>query len=46
MKITVRFFCLLLSSFVIPHSSFADAPSKKPNVLFIIADDLNNCVGT
>jgi iduronate 2-sulfatase len=42
MKTTVRFFCLLLSSFVIPHSSFA----AKPNVLFIIADDLNNCVGT
>ena len=26
-------------------SNAADAPAKKPNVLFIIADDLNTCVG-
>ena len=31
----------LLSSFVIPHSSF----SAQPNVLFIISDDLNNYLG-
>ncbi|MEO6785251.1 MAG: sulfatase [Chthoniobacteraceae bacterium] len=50
MKTSVSpFAALLLTTFVIPHSSFADeakAPAKKPNVLFIIADDLNTCVGS
>ena len=45
MKTSVLFFSLLVSSFGIPHPSFADTPAKKPNVLFIIADDLNTCVG-
>jgi len=31
--------------FVIPHSSFADAAAQKPNVFFIIADDLNAGIG-
>lgn len=31
----------LLSSFIIPHSSF----SAQPNVLFLISDDLNNYLG-
>jgi iduronate 2-sulfatase len=42
---TLVAFALLLSSFVIPHSSFADAAAKKPNVFFIIADDLNADIG-
>jgi len=49
MKIRLVALALFLSSFVIRHLSFADetkSSAKKPNVLFIIADDLNNCVGT
>ena len=47
MKPLLFFLSLFASSFVIPHSSFAaaDAPVKKPNVLFIIADDLNTSIG-
>jgi len=31
---------LLLSSFVIWHPSFAADAQRKPNILFILADDL------
>ena len=27
------------------HSPAADAPAKKPNILFIITDDLNTSIG-
>ena len=39
-----RLICLatLLSSFVIPHSSFA---AERPNILFIAIDDQNNWIG-
>ena len=48
-KTALRFLAaMLFASLVIPHPSCADdtkAPARKPNVLFIIADDLNTSIG-
>ena len=44
MKASLLFLTVVLGSLA-ALSRAADAPARKPNVLFIIADDLNNCVG-
>jgi iduronate 2-sulfatase len=44
-RIPLRLFLTVIFGSLTAHSRAADAPAKKPNVLFIIADDLNTSIG-
>ena len=44
MKASLHFLCTILAG-LHAFASAADTPARKPNVLFIIADDLNTSIG-